>query len=278
MTLSEIYNKAYREHSGAPAEERAFDLSLLFEHCFGISRYRLPIVGGKPADGAKASAFFALYERYMAGEPLQYLLGEWAFYGLPFAVGEGVLIPRQDTETLVETALSLLKDTPAPRVADLCAGSGCVAIAISHERSDARVFALELSDAALPYLTANIARNSASVEPLQCDVLAPSPLPPLDLVVSNPPYIPRNEMETLQLQVTHEPKMALAGGEDGYDFYRALPAIYRPLLKSGGALAFEVGYNQAETVAALLADAGYAEICITNDLAGIARVVSGRCL
>ncbi|MEM1484833.1 peptide chain release factor N(5)-glutamine methyltransferase [Oscillospiraceae bacterium PP1C4] len=278
MTLQQVYKKAYDklQQNAQVQETCAFDLSCLFEHMLGVSRYRLPLIGNQEADEAKARVFFSLCKRYEAGEPLQYLIGEWEFYGLPFSVGEGVLIPRPDTETLVETALALLKDVKRPVVADLCSGSGCVAIAIAHERPDAQVFALELSDAAFPYLIGNISRNHAKVTALHHDVRTPPALPALDLVVSNPPYIPREEMDTLQIQVTHEPEMALFGGEDGYDFYRELPKLYLPLLKKDGAIAFEVGYNQAQTVKQLLLSSGYTDINTQKDLAGIVRVVSGR--
>ncbi len=276
MTLEELYRAAYKScHSNAQEDSCAFDLSVLFEHVMGVSRYRLPIIGHQQADERKAAEFLALCQRYAQGFPLQYLIGEWEFYGLPFQVGEGVLIPRPDTEILVETALKLMKSKQNPVIADLCSGSGCIAVAIAHERPDATVYALELSMQAFSYLTENIAKNGVHVHALQCDVLAPPPLPPLDLVVSNPPYIPDCEMETLQKQVTFEPKMALSGGKDGYAFYRRLPAMYHPLLKPNGAIAFETGYNQANQVAQILSENGYHEINIQKDLAGIERVVYG---
>ncbi len=275
MTLEEAYNSAYDmvQNNAQATETCAFDLSCLLEHTLGVSRYQLPLSGTQQADEAGVRSFFNLCARYCAGEPLQYLIGEWEFYGLPFSVGRGVLIPRPDTETLVETALRILQGVSRPVVADLCAGSGCVAVAVAHTRPDARVFALELSPDAFPYLAKNIRRNHVKVSALQCDVFAPPQLPALDLVVCNPPYIPRHEMETLQTQVRHEPETALFGGEDGYDFYRKLPKLYSPLLKPGGAIAFEVGYNQAHHVAKLLRENGYTDIGIQNDLCGVARVV-----
>ncbi len=279
MTISQLYQTAYQavlQNAQEPGS-CAFDLSCLLEQVFGFDRFHLPSYGGQEASPAQEERFQTLCARYLAGEPLQYLLGEWEFFGLPFAVGEGVLIPRPDTETLVETGLSLLHGIPGPTVADLCAGSGCVGIALASQRPDAAVYALERSEQAFGYLQTNIEKNHAQgVQALLCDVLSPPALPPLDLVVSNPPYIPRCEMETLQPQVRHEPWMALFGGEDGYDFYRLLPALYLPRLKPGGAIAFEVGYNQAEQVSGLLTAAGYTGVGTGHDLAGIARVVYGR--
>ena len=191
-------------------------------------------------------------------------------------MGPGVLIPRPDTETLVEVSLSLLEGVPSPAVADLCAGSGAVAVAFAHCRPDAAVWALERSELALPYLRENIARNGVAVAALPADVLVPPPLPPLDLAVSNPPYIRRGDLPGLSPQVRREPEMALDGGEDGLDFYRALPPLWLPRLRPGGALAFEVGYDQAEEVAALLEAAGFVDVRAVRDLAGILRVVHGR--
>lgn len=277
MTLNELYHTAYQRcFSKAQEDSCAFDLSVLFEHVLGVSRYRLPIVGDQPASEQKAKEFLHLCDRYTDGYPLQYLIGEWEFYGLRFKIGEGVLIPRPDTELLVETALKLIQSKHNPVIADLCAGSGCVAAAIAHERPDARVYALELSEQAFSYLTENIVINDVQVHAVPCDVFDPPPLPPLDLVVSNPPYIPDCEMRTLQKQVTFEPKMALYGGEDGYDFYRQLPKIYAPRLTSKGAIAFETGYNQAQNVANLLSDSQFCNIKIEKDLAGIERVVYGQ--
>lgn len=272
MTLADAYREGLA--LAGPGTDRAFEVSCLFEGAFGLPRYA-PGLDARQAGAPALERFFAHCRKLAEGEPLQYLLGEWEFFGLPFFVGEGVLIPQPDTETLVETALGLMEGTPSPVVADLCAGSGCVGISIAHMRPDARVYALELSEAALPYLARNIERNGAPVEALHCDALAPPALPPLDGVVSNPPYISREEMAGLPPQVKREPEMALYGGGDGLDFYRALPGVYRPLIKEGGFLALEVGYTQAEAVAALVRGAGFHAVETRRDLAGVARVVTG---
>lgn len=277
-TLRQAYEAAYgRPHSKKAQEEdsRAFDLSCLFQRAFGISRYQLPLVGEQLADLEKLSLFQNLCARYEAGEPLQYILGEWEFFGLPFYVGPGVLIPRPDTEILVEKALELLAGTQTPRIADLCAGTGCVGISLAAHRPQAQVYALELSPLAFSYLERNIQRNQVSVTPLLGDALIPLELPPLDLVVSNPPYISKEEMEQLDPLVKQEPELALYGGEDGYRFYQRLPSLYFPLLKPGGAMAFEVGYRQANHVKAFMEAAGFQRVGIQKDLAGIDRVVFG---
>lgn len=277
MTLQEVFAKAVELTRSNAQENCAFDLSCMLEDCLGVGRHMLAVRGEEPADPQKTEQFFALVARYAQGEPLQYLLGEWEFYGLPFAVGPGVLIPRPDSETLIDAALPLLRDVAAPVIADLCAGSGCLGIALTCRHPGARGYALELSEQAFPYLTANIARNNARIQAMRCDVRTPpDSLPPLDLIVCNPPYLSAADMDALDSLVAHEPAMALDGGGDGYDFYRVLPAIWKPHLKPGGWLLFEVGHTQAAQTAGLLAKAGYTEICIYPDACGIERVVAGK--
>ena len=275
MTLQEIWRQAL-SHPGP--EEDPFSLACLFQKAFGVERAKLPLCGEQVPSPAQVEAFSRLRARLARGEPLQYLVETWEFFGLPFRVGPGVLIPRPDTETLVEYALSLLKGVQAPRVADLCAGSGAIGVAIGHSRPDARVHALELSPQAFRYLTENIACNGVeNVQAVQADVFSPpAGLPLFDLVASNPPYIRRGELASLQRQVQWEPKMALDGGEDGLDFYRALPEIWGPRLKIGGWLALEVGYDQAQAVAGLLEAAGFGQVCCLPDPTGILRVVAAQ--
>ena len=213
----------------------------------------------------------------LSGRPLQYILGEWEFYSLPFIVGEGVLVPRPETELLVDFALDFLRDKESPVVYDLCSGSGCIAAAVGKNRPNARVFALEWSEAALGYLTENIKLNStANVSVLKADVLAgPSftNLPAPDLILSNPPYIPSADMAHLMDEVLCEPEMALLGGADGLDFYRALATLWLPCLQTGGGAAFEVGLGQADDVGNLVSQAGY-DFAFIHDLSGIERVVT----
>ena len=257
----------------------AFDTDCLFEHCFSLTHAQLLAHASEPASEEGAARFRLLLARRVAGEPLQYLLGRWEFYGLPFFVGPGVLIPRADSEMLVEMAVVRLKLVETPKIADLCAGTGCLAIALARCRPDASVLAVEYEPAAMAYLTRNIALHSAvSVHPLEADVLAPPPpgLGPLDALVSNPPYIRRDEMPALSREVQHEPYSALYGGEDGLDFYRTIAAYWVPLLKPGMFAAVEVGAGQADTVCGIFSDAGMYRIHTARDIQGIERVVYGR--
>ena len=216
--------------------------------------------------------------RLAAGEPLQYILGSWDFYGLRFAVGPGVLIPRADTETVVEAALARLSGVERPVIWDLCSGSGAIALALWYSRPDAVVTAVELSEEALPYLRKNAAALSGGVvRVVAADVLAPLPaMRDCDLIVSNPPYITDADMAALPPEVRREPEMALRGGADGLRFYRALTKSAFSALRPGGWLLFEIGYDQGESVPALLTAAGYQEVFLQPDLAGVPRCAGGR--
>ncbi len=220
-----------------------------------------------------------LVGRRVSGYPLQYLLGEWEFYGLPFKVGEGVLIPRQDTETLVEVALDLLKTIPENErtVLDLCAGSGCIGITLA-KLADARVTLAEKSDKAFGFLRENIALNGVeeNCRAVLCDVLDEGAdigrLGEFSVIVSNPPYVTKAEMERLQREVRYEPEMALYGGEDGLDFYRKLLPLYTKSLKNGGLFAVEIGDRQEREVMRIFTENGFTPES-AKDGGGFSRVV-----
>lgn len=219
-----------------------------------------------------------LASRRLEGEPLQYLLGEWEFYGLTLKVGPGVLIPRPDTETLVEAGLSYLKGRTGCRVLDLCAGTGCVGLAVERSAKNiSALYALEKEEAAFFYLKENLAAYESRVMPLHQDGLAPGPeADRLDLILCNPPYLTGEDMESLQTEVRYEPPSALDGGEDGLDFYRRLTAVWKDRLVPGGLLAYEIGMGQQEDVSRILIREGLEHIHWKEDLSGIVRVVAGR--
>lgn len=221
-----------------------------------------------------------LLVRRVNGEPLQYILGEWEFYGLPFKVGEGVLIPRQDTETVAEAAIEFLKSRPSGqrRVLDLCAGTGCIGITLA-KFADADVSCVELSGAAFEYLVRNIRLNDVEerVKPICGDIFNSEirrELGVFDLIAANPPYLTNFDMHNLQKEVTFEPKMALYGGSDGLDFYWKIVREYAGSVKKGGAIFFEVGAGQAPEVEQILSDSGF-ETHIVKDLCEIERTVWG---
>lgn len=214
--------------------------------------------------------------RRLEGEPLQYILGEWEFYSLPFEVGPGVLIPQPDTECLVERALTYLNDFPSAHVADLCSGSGAVAIAIAHHAPQCRVTAVEWDEAAFGYLERNIRRNHADhVNAVRANVLAaPQGLGPFDLIVSNPPYIRSGEIDGLEASVRREPRIALDGGEDGLTFYRCILSRWATTLTDEGALMVEIGYDQGGQVTELFAP-HFAQVECFRDYGGNDRVIVG---
>lgn len=261
----------------AGCEDAAFDARCLLEDFGGLPR-------GHAADDtalteAQEAALAAALDQRADGRPLQYILGEWEFLALTLKVGEGVLIPRPDTELLCEVAAQHLRGKSAPRVLDLCAGSGCVGLGVASLHPDAVVTEVELSDAALPYLRQNVTRYpDYAVTVRQADVLADYAAfdGPYDAILSNPPYIPTADLPDLQKEVQREPQMALDGDADGLKFYRTIAEHWCEKLAEDGFVAVEVGIGQAEDVAALFAARGLENTGIYPDLAGIPRVVLAR--
>ena len=223
----------------------------------------------------------ALVERRLAGEPVAYLIGEWEFYGLTLDVTPDVLIPRMDTEVLAERAILLARAAgEGARVLDLCAGSGCVGLAVAANVPACRVVLADVSEAALKICKGNVRRNelNARVTCVQADALQKpdAALWDFDVIACNPPYIPTGDLAGLDVSVRdYEPRSALDGGADGLDFYRAIAAQWGSALRLGGSLLFEVGINQAMDVAALLERSGFEDIQSTQDTQGIPRVVEG---
>ena len=222
----------------------------------------------------------ALVRRHLDGEPTAYLIGEWEFYGLPLDISRDVLIPRPDTEVLAGLAIDFVKTQGECRVLDLCAGSGCVGLAVASQCPGSRVVLGELSEGALRICRQNIRRNGLSgrVVPMQMDALAPPPaqLGEFRCLVSNPPYIPAGDIPGLDPSVRdYEPRMALDGGADGLDFYRSIAKTWKTALSVGGKVFLEVGIGQADDVLRLLRAQGFGDLEITKDLNGIPRVVHG---
>ena len=242
--------------------------------CFaaGKDKARLLRDGALYASPEVEEAAWALARRRLAGEPVAYLIGEWEFYGLPLDISESVLIPR--------AAIDWLAQQDGPRVLDLCAGSGCLGLAIASQVKDARVVLGELSDGALRICRQNIRRNGLTgrVTAMQLDALHP-PLQRLgdfDCIVSNPPYIPTGDLPGLDPSVRdYEPHLALDGGADGLDFYRAILRHWPAVLHPGSRLYFEVGIGQADDVLRLMRGVGFGDLEILPDPAGIPRVVLG---
>lgn len=218
-------------------------------------------------------ALEAALARRVAREPLQYILGEWGFWRESYEVSPDCLVPRPDTEHLVERAIELLPR--GARFADLCTGSGCVAISTLCSRPDTSALAVDLFERTLALATRNALRNGVAdrVTFLQADVLkTPPSVGVFDAILSNPPYIQSAVVDTLEKEVLGEPRAALDGGADGLDFYRAILTVWRPLLREGGFFLFEIGYDQGEALRALAREQGLlAEVF--RDYGGNERVV-----
>jgi len=226
-----------------------------------------------------ASALATLVDRRIAGEPLQYIAGETEFYRLPFFVDRSVLIPRPETEHVVERVLELGPAFAKPRIADVGTGSGAIAIAVAHERPEAVVAATEISGAALRLARRNAERHGLAkrVRFFEGDLLAPVAGEQFDIVVSNPPYVAERDRDSLPVEVRcFEPAEALFAGEDGLASYRRLIPAAQNALAPGGYVVLEIGFGQEEAVRALLADAGFTEIEFRADLQRIPRVASAR--
>lgn len=222
------------------------------------------------------------------GVPLQYILGEWDFYGKSFIVGEGVLIPRADTETLIDAVLDCQYITDFVKnsdnilnVLDICSGSGCIAITLERElskilKNTVNVTAIEKSEIAFEFLTKNIELHKSNVQTILYDALDIDniKLNEFDIIVSNPPYIKPCDITMLQKEVSFEPYMALDGGDDGLFFYRELTKKYSSLLKNNGQLFFEIGFGQEFDVKEILIENNLKNICFYNDMCGIIRIVS----
>ena len=281
MTVGEAYRKTKDILTEAGFETPAFEALCLTEKVFGFNRLALITKGEETvASGEKLAVLAELTEKRLNHEPLQYLLGKWSFMGIDLLVGEGVLVPRDDTEVVTSLCIDYLSCKESPNVIDLCAGSGAISLAL-EKYANCKVTAVELSDKAFSYLTQNIKLNNSAVNALNGDIfechkdIADNSL---DLIVSNPPYIKTADIASLQKEVQHEPAMALDGGESGLDFYRRIVPLWKSKLKAGGALAFELGEGQYDEVSRILADNGFGGITESIDFGGVQRAIIGTLL
>lgn len=277
MTLLSAFQEGKRRLQAAGCDEERFKAACLLEKQFHKTQTDLMLRGDETVEQSDFDEYLHLIDRCASGEPLQYILGEWEFMGLPFFVGQGVLIPRQDTEALVEYACEKLKYYSAPVVLDLCSGSGCIGISIAKLCPNAKVYMVELSEQAGEYLKRNLAfhglENAFFVQGDLFDSALREKLPKkFDAVLSNPPYIPTGELADLQKEVHREPVTALDGGNDGLDFYREIVSGWFPLLSENGFAAVECGYNQAHEIKKLFSVPDM-QVKIIKDYCGIERVV-----
>lgn len=279
VKVGELQRECTKALAAAGNDNPRFEAEQLVMKFCGVTRSDMLMFPGLEATAEQAAEVRGAVQRRNSGEPLQYILGEWEFYGLPFYVGEGVLIPRQDTETLVEVAARFLREHHGVSgAADLCAGSGCIGITLA-KLTGVPVKLLELSEQALGYLRRNIALNGAEelCEAVHADVLSDDTaagMPQLDLIVTNPPYLTAQDMRELQTEVTHEPETALFGGEDGLDYYRRMVPLWGAKLNTGGMLAAEIGMGQHGDVTRIFEENGL-HAGSEKDLCGVIRVIYG---
>ena len=251
------------------------EAQVLLAHALGCTRMQLYTGFDKPLGDTELASYRELIKRRLAGEPVAYLVSEHEFWGFPLWVDPSVLVPRPDTETVVEVARATRADRAAPcRVLDLCTGSGAIAIALAKELPAARVIATEVSAPAAALARRNAERNGVAdrVEVREGDLWAPVAGERFDLIVSNPPYIATSVIATLSPEVRREPVLALDGGPDGLAFYDRICAGARDHLEPGGALVVEHGFDQADAVRARFEAAGLEHVTLVNDLGKNPRV------
>ncbi len=277
MTVFEAYNFTKKELEAAGVEDFVFEAKQIIKHITGFTNAQILSSYQSELSQFQQNNLTAIIHQRRVHYPLQYIFGGWDFYGRSFSVGAGVLIPRADTEILVEKCIEFLQSKTSPKVLDLCTGSGCIGITIAKEIPHSSVLMVDKYDKALSYAARNIEQNSAfNAEIIKGDVFEGVACDrKYDLIVSNPPYISESEMAEISPETRFEPENALYGGRDGLDFYRVIAEKYKATLNEGGMLAFEVGYTEAESVAQILQNNGYKNINIYNDLNGIQRVVTG---
>ncbi|MBR6502467.1 MAG: peptide chain release factor N(5)-glutamine methyltransferase [Clostridia bacterium] len=279
MTIFEAYNDCKKQLQAAGVEDYVFEAKQIIKHVTGYTNAQILTKYTQALTQFQQDNITAIIKQRLIRYPLQYIIGRWNFFGREYFVGPGVLIPRSDTETLIDVCLESLKDKQTPRVLDLCAGSGCIGITIKGEVGESDVTLVEKYEEALNYTIKNALHNNADVRIIKGDVLETQGADGLyDLIVSNPPYITDEDMKTLQPEVKFEPATALEGGEDGLIFYRHIAKEYKKYIAPNGTLAFEVGMGEAEAVADILKQNGYQNVGVRKDYCDVDRVVFGTAI
>lgn len=275
MTIFQAYNSTKKELEAAGIEDYVFEAKQIIKHITGLSSSQILMNYTNQLTPFQQNNLTAVIKQRSIRYPLQYIFGEWSFYGRNFKVGPGVLVPRADTETLIDKCLEFLAERENAAILDLCAGSGCIGITLAKEKPGTDVLMVEKYREAAAYAEKNIKLNSAENARLfEGDIFEGAGAESeYDLIVSNPPYIPPQEMAVISPETEFEPETALAGGDDGLEFYRAITNNYYASLKSGGMLAFEVGIGEYSAVEEILSAAGFPKTGTVKDYNGIERVV-----
>lgn len=272
-----VISKFVRETAKHLSENPLFEAEQMVMAVCNLDRTELVLKGRNDVSEEEIEKVNDMVLRRLKGEPLQYIIGECEFMSLKFYTERGVLIPRSDTETLVEKILDFTDENKEYKVLDICTGTGCIGISIANYRKKAEVKLLDISDIAINLAKRNIILNNVNdrVFAEKEDILKDYPKEKYDIIVSNPPYIESDVIDTLQVEVKdYEPHLALDGGKDGLIFYRRIADIAPKMLNVGGILAFEIGYNQGSKVLELM-EKNFYNIQIIKDLCGNDRVVIG---
>ncbi len=275
--LYSVYREAVKALAKAGCDSPEFDAQQLVSYCLGMNKTQLLLNSGNYVEEGKLIFFEDCIKRRCAHEPLQYILGMWDFHRFSFKVGEGVLIPRPETELLVEFASEKIQKNNFTVVYDLCCGSGCIGLTVAKLCPNVKVYCVDVSDKAIEYTTKNkellAADNVTIVKADVLDSVGFLGLPRPDIILSNPPYIKTEEIKTLQPEIAYEPFIALDGGEDGIVFYRALCENWFTYINKGGYIAMEIGEDQGKDVLSLFINKAE-KARIIKDAAGLDRVVT----
>lgn len=279
MTQREWYQQIRQTLTAAGLEDAKAEAGFLLEFLLQKPLPQILMNGNAPVSAEMMERAETLCQKRTTHYPLQYLLGTWEFYGLPLTVGEGVLIPRADTETVIDFVLAVRQGQPNTRLIDLCSGSGCIPAAIASQLTGVSGAAVERETAAFFYLQQNLQIHAEQILPVQGDVLdeaTANRFSGYDVITCNPPYLTEKDMQQLQPEVAFEPETALFGGTDGLDFYRQVTRLWKDALCSGGWLVYEIGMGQEQDVQRILEENGFGNIQLRQDAAGIVRIVAGK--
>lgn len=281
LTWRELYFYGQKELKKIANISADSELLHIFWHCFKMEKSDIILNSSEPVLKEDVDKFLEILEKRKSGMPLQYSIGKWEFMNIELNVGEGVLIPREDTSVLVNALLeNLAKKRPQAKnleIIDLCSGSGCIALALEKNiKPPAEIYAVEISAKAFDYLKMNHLKNSSKIKIINDDIFNcfyDFEDDTFDAVVSNPPYIRSSDIKNLQPEVRREPALALDGGIDGLDFYRKICKYWIQKLRPGGVLAFEVGFGQADDVKNIMQQSGLKTMAILDDINSVPRAV-----
>ena len=277
MTIFEAYNTTKKKLEAAGIEDYVFEAKHIIKHITGLSAPQILTNYNNKLSQYQENNLVAITHQREVRYPLQYIFGEWDFYGRSYRVGPGVLVPRADTETVIDECLEFLKEKSEPQILDLCTGSGCIGITLALEKSDSHVTMVEKYEEAIRYAKINAEGNeAANTKIILGDIFETAAGDKkYSLIVSNPPYIPQEEMNIVSPETKFEPQTALLAEDGGMEFYKAIINNYKNSLAEGGMLCFEVGINEYRKVSDLMSEAGFKDIKVKKDFGGIERAVSG---